>query len=319
MVDFFYKIYDSTKGRNALLQKLRVYSVLRLPIRTLANLVLPIYFRLTQHNPAYRLSTEGKTESRLIVSLTSFPARIAKVWLVVESLLRQTAKPDMIILWLSKEEIPDMASLPRKLLEQQERGLTIALREDNLRPHMKYYYTLTEHPESVLVTVDDDIFYRSDMLSNLLECAKEHPGCVVANYVHRMHWSQGRLCPYNDWLSTVVADGEQSSHLFVCGAGGVLYPPGILLSPQSSVLDKELIQTICPKADDVWLNAALRMNGIKAVKSKSSHFFLPVQNWNNKKLSSDNLFKQGNDRQIDSVRKYYIEKSNKDPFSQQPD
>ena len=50
----------------------------------------------------YGVTTE-KRDTRLIVSLTSFPARIKTVHQTINTLLRQTVKPDHIILWLSED------------------------------------------------------------------------------------------------------------------------------------------------------------------------------------------------------------------------
>ena len=56
-------------------------------------------------------------QPKLIVSLTSFPARINTVHQVIESLLNQTKKADKIILWLAPEQFPNgEKDLPEKLL-----------------------------------------------------------------------------------------------------------------------------------------------------------------------------------------------------------
>ena len=43
-----------------------------------------------------------KRKENIIVSLTSYPKRIGTVWLTIETLLRQSVKPDEIILWLAQ-------------------------------------------------------------------------------------------------------------------------------------------------------------------------------------------------------------------------
>ena len=44
---------------------------------------------------------------RIIISLTSYPARIHIVYKVIESLIKQKEKADEIILWLSILEFPN--------------------------------------------------------------------------------------------------------------------------------------------------------------------------------------------------------------------
>ena len=81
--------------------------------------------------------TVKKREQKIIVSLTSFPKRIDTLWITIETLLRQSMKPDEIILWLAEEQFNGIDSLPKALLEQQKRGLTIRFCDD-LRSHKKY-------------------------------------------------------------------------------------------------------------------------------------------------------------------------------------
>ena len=42
----------------------------------------------------------------VIVSLTTFPARISTVWITIETIFRQEVMPDRIVLWLAKEQFP---------------------------------------------------------------------------------------------------------------------------------------------------------------------------------------------------------------------
>ena len=53
------------------------------------------------------INKDTNRQDKIIVSLTSFPGRINEVWICVESLMRQTFKPDAIELWLSLRQFPD--------------------------------------------------------------------------------------------------------------------------------------------------------------------------------------------------------------------
>ena len=311
LVDFFDKAYTSIKDKNALLSKLRFYSALRFGVRSLANAVLPVYFRWTRHNPAYSLPEVDKPQGRVIVSLTSFPARIGKVWLVVETLLRQSKKPDMIILWLSKEQFPTKKVLPRKLLDLQGRGLRIELREGDLRSHKKYYYTLTEYPDDILVTVDDDVFYSPFMLERLWKTHLRFPHAVCCNHSHLLSYEASALLPYVEWKHNESMNEVPRSDLLPVGIGGVLYPVGF---GYAGMLKPTAFMEVCRNADDIWLKAMGNMLDIPAVQTSYHSLFLPVQNKNNKTLSSVNL-DFGNDVQIEAVRKYCVEHFGKDPFA----
>ena len=49
----------------------------------------------------------GKHHPRIIVSMTSYPARINTVHLAIRSLLAQKVLPDKIVLWLCKSDFPN--------------------------------------------------------------------------------------------------------------------------------------------------------------------------------------------------------------------
>src|SRR5699024_11096702 len=108
MIDFFTWLYpNTTSKKNTILERVRYYSLVRFIVRHLANLVLPFYFRLSSlFSNNYKLNTESNSD--FIVSFISFPARINKVWLVVESILRQSVKPTKLILWLSKDQFSNL-------------------------------------------------------------------------------------------------------------------------------------------------------------------------------------------------------------------
>ena len=82
---------------------------------------------------------ENKRDVPLIVSLTTIPERIHKVYLCIETLLRQFIKPDYIILWVS--DIFQENSIPHNLKKLQNRGLQIRFCKD-IGSYTKIIYTL---------------------------------------------------------------------------------------------------------------------------------------------------------------------------------
>ncbi len=310
MIDFFDNLYQRIQNQKPLLIKIRYYSLLRFTLRTLANIVLPVYFRSTQSNPFYRLKPIDKSKGRVIVSFTSFPKRIGKVWMVVESILRQTKKPDRLILWLSKEQFPTLRSLPLSLLRMQSRGLEIVLCDEDIRSHKKYYYVMKEFPDDTIITIDDDLLYNSCIVEYLLSSSAKNPHYIIANHAKRIAFFNKNLLPYSKWK--VPCRDLPDSILVQIGIGGVLYPPHSLHQDVISVV-KALHYT--PMADDIWLFVMARLIGNKVVKSNYKGGFLPIQYFSNVTLSSVNNGEELNDKQIKSVRKYYIETLNIDPFA----
>ena len=67
--------------------------------------------------------TVTKRETPIIISLTSYPARIESAYKTIRTLLHQSYLPDRIILWLAKEQFVSETALPSNLLELKKYGL----------------------------------------------------------------------------------------------------------------------------------------------------------------------------------------------------
>lgn len=309
MVDYFNNNYSSIKNKNSLLTKVRFYSLLRVIVRQTANIVLPVYFQLTKSK--YSIPKENQTiEDGLIVSFTSFPARIKKVHLVVETILRQTVLPDRIILWLSQEQFPTEGTIPKKLLKLRNRGLEIVFCEGDLRSYKKFYYTVRDYPESDFIIIDDDTFYPSDTIESLVNCNKEHPSTVCFNIGRRLNIADNEIKNYKSWC--LLDRGTIPRYdIMATGVGGVYYPAHVL---NLEVLNKKVFMKTCKFADDIWLYAMTLLNENKLVRTNQNITPLPVINKNNITLTSVNVGKDLNDTQLNDVRDYFIENYGADPF-----
>ena len=105
---------------------------------------------------------------RLIISFTSYPARIKYVKNVLRALYAQTLQPDKILLWLAKEQFPNLEKdLPEELQDDLRQNKFELRWCDNLGTHKKYFYAMQEFPEDIIVTVDDDVEYDKDVLQTL--------------------------------------------------------------------------------------------------------------------------------------------------------
>lgn len=311
MVDFFDYLYKNIRDKNKLLKKLYFYSAQRIMVRSFANLLLPLYFKLTSNFEKYSLKLSANSNNQIIVSLTTFPARVNKVWLVIESILRQAEKPDKLILWLSREQFEKESDLPSSLLKLKRRGLEIRIVAENIRSHKKYYYTLKEFPDFHLITIDDDIFYPSDMISDLLDGHKLFPEAIVGRYGFEILTNGNNIAFYNQW--NLQCGQKKPSHLMFFGSGGGTFFPANSLSKET--LNKDIFMKICSLADDIWLNTMIRLNGKKVfILGNKQCSLLPVTIANNESLSNINLNENLNDKQLREVRNYYILKNNIDPY-----
>lgn len=310
MINFFDKLYSAIQDRNQFLKKIRFYSALRFAIRVTANFILPFYFKITQSNKSFRLNLDNNSEKLIIVSLTTFPARINKLWIVIETLLRQKEKPDRIILWLSEMQFQSIKNVPKELVKLQKRGLAIRFCPDDLRSHKKYYYVMKEFPNDCIITVDDDVIYNTNLLSSLISLNNEFPKSVCCNHASYITINNGDVDKYVNW-KTVQAKNNPTYSFMPIGVGGILYPPNSL---HKDVFNKDVFMKKCMLADDIWLNIMSRINDTKAAKTNFNSKYLPILYLKNRTLNSENVNMGLNDQQLMSVRDYYINNINIDPF-----
>lgn len=278
-------------------------------IKTEAN----YFFLETYHGLSVKFSrrigiTQTKRTPEVIVSLTTIPERIGKVSLCLDSLLRQSTKPDQLILWLSESEDPkrpciDYNSLPAELHGLTQRGLEIRWCKD-IGSYRKIIPTLKAHPEALIVTADDDIFYPRRWLQQLVEAHSREPQYIHCHRAHMIRYdSLGRALPYRDWVWHAGDFMGPSPDLLPTGVGGVLYGPGQL---HPEVLNEAAFLELCPKADDIWLKAMSLLVGVPCKKvAKNTFDMVAIRISTNRTLSSENYDQDGNDPQIRAVAKQY--------------
>jgi len=243
-------------------------------------------------------------EKALIVSLTSFPLRIGKIWMVVECILRQKMLPNKIVLTLSKSQFPnDLRDLPTRLVRfAEKRILTIEFVEEDLRSHKKYYYTFQKYKNDIVVLLDDDIIYPSTLLSDLYSYHIKNPDCIIAHRCYDVSKETGsKISPYKKWNYSRDY-GVPLGKLFHTSGAGTLYVPRWF---DSELFNEDVFKELCMYADDVWLNIHAQRNSIKTVKTSYNSLLLPVLRYKDIKLKSFNREGEGNDLQLKNLVDYY--------------
>lgn len=202
------------------------------------------------------LNTKARKE-KYTVSLTTFPARIEYVHIAIETLMRQSVKPDRIVLWLAESQFPEH-KLPEKLIALQSRGLTIRFCED-LRSHKKYHYAFQEYPDENIILADDDLFYPRDTIKRLVKLHQKHPKdivCVSAQIVAPGMSALPSVWPVPEAGKRYVSCWEAQAFT---GAGSLF--PAHWYTPE--VLNKDKAMEIAPTADDLWLKAMSLTAGVR--------------------------------------------------------
>jgi len=266
-----------------------INKILAIILKRIFDNFWPAYFKRTASSVGSGINTSETREIKFIVSLTSFPARINDIWICIETILRQSFKPDMIILWLAEEQFPDK-KLPDSITNLIPRGLTIRFC-DNLRAHKKYYYTISEFPDANVITLDDDLYYHRDVLLNVVMLHVKYPGMITTNRAHKFTFDSTGIKPYRKWEHNVT-DIKPSHLLMQTGGAGTLYPPGSL---HPSAFNKAEIRSLCFQADDIWLKLMAFMNDTLVVTNQIyNKDNITIASTQKEKLVSTNVLGGGN-------------------------
>ena len=198
--------------------------------------------------------------SKLIVSLTSYPDRINSVYKVIESLLTQSLKPNMVILWLAQSQFPNKEDdLPLNLIKLKEFGLDIKWCKD-IKSFKKLIPIIKEYPNDIIVTADDDLYYDKDWLKILYSSYLTDKKSIHAHRIIELGYIQNKLVRVSKGKKDLVNTKKLSCLNLLNSGAGVLFPPH---SFYKELAKEDVFLTICPTNDDVWFWAMTILNGCK--------------------------------------------------------
>ncbi len=201
---------------------------------------------------------------RLIVSMTSYPKRIAMAFDMIKKLENQTKKPDKVVLYLSKDEFPGCAFAEDVKPYAGELDFEIHWVEGNMKPHKKYYYAFQEYRDDYIITMDDDIIYAEDTIECFMRAAKKFPHTVLSMRTHLITRDvDGNIEAYDHWAQKCYEYvNEPRMDLIAVGAGGCLYEPSLF---DDEIFHIENIISCCLCTDDLWLKMMQLISGIPVV------------------------------------------------------
>ena len=300
-IDKYIYLYSYLHNRRGINKYL--LTPLRRIVRTIARVIIPQYF---QKVPI----AKSKIKSDVVISLTSFPARIDDVHLVIQCLLRQTISPLKIILWLSKQQFEGV-EIPDSLRKLEDDTFNIRFVEGDVKSHKKYFYVLTEYPNNRILIVDDDLYYPSDMLEIMLKAANNYPDSIICRFGSIMKFNNENILPYNDWWNEISEESNNPNFFFGSG-GGILLNRNMLYE---DVLNLDLAIELTPLADDIWLNAMINLAKTNKYKVKFGLFLTTKQNVANK-LSDENVGNDKNTIQMKKIIEYYKNNKGMNPFEE---
>lgn len=252
---------------------------------------------------SYRLNSETNETESILVSLTSYGRRVhSTLPYVLISLLRQTYKPNRIVVWLDNSWNDEI--LPKKVLRLKKAGVEIRYCND-MKSFKKLIPSLQEFSNDIIITCDDDLFYSKYMVERLLKAHKQHPKTICCQLAHGIRFQEGELQPYSQWVEEIF---DTEKLVFPLGGSGCLYKSDYLYK---DVVNYGLASELSPKADDVWFFFMGVLNGTKRyVLPFHKDSVIPLDAFyqffhRGSSLMEDNLSRGMNDIQIKAVMDYY--------------
>ena len=275
-----------------------------LAVNALWGIILKFTYKFRTVRP---LASTKSTNLPIVVSLTSYGRRVEQtVYYTILSLFLQVKRPERIILWLDNINW-SISNLPKKLVYLQQLGLEIRFIDD-IKSYKKLIPTLQLCPNSIIVTVDDDVIYSRRLLEKLYESYIQSPTSIHATRASRIIFNDGIPAPYSHWLKlTSSTTMSESQDIVPIGIGGVLYPPNCLYR---DVCNSELFMNLSPMADDLWFWAMSKLQN-------TTHVFVPLKNnfysfdafyqkrHRGSALTHTNVVSCNNDMQLKQILDYY--------------
>ena len=212
----------------------------------------------------------NRHNNNIIVSLTSFPAAISYAAGAVKSILEGSVLPNKIVLYLTLSQFSD-TDIPEELTQLAKDNTIFEIRDygTDIRSYRKLIPALHDFPDSVIVTIDDDVHYHPNMLRDLLRLHQQYPEAILAHRAKKIlpdkpykKWKKYR------WYHFLAKRYHLNFANMQTGCGGVLYPPHSL---KPEMLEEKLFTKIAPTTDDIWFWAAGVANGRTVIPVPFGH------------------------------------------------
>jgi hypothetical protein len=246
---------------------------------------------------------------KTIVSLTSFPGRQSPVVPTINSILDGTVRPDKIVLYLAEEQYPNRAApAPVAELAKKEPLFEVRWTKKNLRSYKKLVPALSDFPDDIIITLDDDIIYRPRLVERLLLWHKKHPDCIIAHRAVRVRVRDGKFLPYKKWklfkLKRYLFQWPRPGFdNMATSGGGTLFPPHCL---HSDVMRDDIFMKIAPTTDDLWWWAQAVRAGTKTMPVPLGYVIInDFLRGQGEELRSENVRGDGNDSAIAALSGLY--------------
>lgn len=198
---------------------------------------------------------------KIVVSMTSYPARITNVSKSIFLLLcKQTMPPDEIHLWLSVEEFPNKEKdLPDDLclLCSTNKHVFLHWLPKNTFVHKRHEIFKIVDDDTCVFLLDDDVKYDPELIRAVMFVHNQRKDMIVCYNVYNDHTYDGKRMIHK---RSRLEGGPFVNKIRWCGQSMIpakIYPKKVLTNEMQELRDK-----LDPVSDECWLQPFIVENDI---------------------------------------------------------
>ena len=197
-------------------------------------------------------------ENTLIISMTSYPARINGVAAVWKTILDQTISREKYhcVLVLAEPEFPNK-KIPADLKKLVDNGdIELIWYPKNIKSHKKLMPTLKKYPDNPILVVDDDIKREKTWVELFMKDHEAHPNDIIAGAysfffnekleLQRFTDVKGKNAGGKNHVPSMVLNFTRPAN----GCAGTLYPAHTFTDPR--FFDEKEMMRLSPTSDESW-------------------------------------------------------------------
>ena len=231
----------------------------------------------------YNKTYEQLLDSKIIVNVTTYPARDKNLYTALQSISTQLLKPDEIILHLAEDEY-DKNNIPANIQKCIDEKLVTQICWTKKNTYcFKRYNALYKNSFAYNIVIDDDIQYRNNFIQELISTAKKNQDCIINTATTATSYDGAQIKKQKI--------KEQKSYQNAFMGGCTCFPPYIF--PTKFLFDNELCRkrdAYVKKCDESWFKPVMYKFGIQsfAIRDWSQYKFNIIASTQDKALYSEN-------------------------------
>lgn len=205
-------------------------------------------------------------KSPVYISITSIFNNQNILLQTLQSIIKQTKKPDKIFLYLSEEPyILDTGFKDKKITDTtlltfiNDNSIIDINWVKNTGSYRKLLPLLKDKwdEDCIIITIDDDNIYHPNLIENLINDYYEKQ-CVIGYRGFTPLFDKFENFDYlkRDKLQNI------SLYNFPTGKGGILYKPNFFHTTKNLIFNDKLYLNTCDKQDDIWFYIVRILNNI---------------------------------------------------------